>query len=104
MVLSMHHHLYRMKMCYCVLNVVLVLSLSCSQEKVDNARAVELELQHLTASLTNLETADSLDAFLEYYDDHAISMPEYQLTLHGQEEIKTFYREIFNRQNIKKFQ
>jgi ketosteroid isomerase-like protein len=83
---------------------VLILSLSCSQEKKDSTEAVELQLQNLTSTLTNLETTDNLDVFLEYYDDHAITMPEYQLTLRGREEIKTFYREIFYRQNIKKFQ
>jgi len=65
---------------------------------------VEERLQDLTQKLTNLETTDSLDSFLQFYDEHAIVMPEYQLTLHGQEEINSFYREIFNRQNIVAFQ
>ena len=90
-----------------VLILVLLLAVSCLREKTDdvNARtALEQEIQKLTQRLTQLEIADNVDAFLQYYTDYAISMPEYQLTLHGREEIKDFYHEIFSRQNIKAFQ
>src|SRR5687767_7898191 len=88
--------------------VLLFLTLSsCTQEKrrdLMQRRIVEHQLQDLSQKLTNLETTDSLNTFLKYYDDLAIVMPEYQLTLRGRDEIKSFYREIFNRQNIVTFQ
>ncbi len=92
-------------LCFELLIPAVILLLSKKKtETLMQHEIVEEQLQDLTQKLTNLETTDSLDTFLQYYDDHAISMPEYQLTLHGREEIKSFYREIFNRQNIVTFQ
>jgi len=101
----MHYRNQRMKTYHFALLLFPALC-SCSQERrrdFTQHEIVEERLRKLTQKLTNLETTDSLDTFLQFYDDHAIVMPEYQLTLHGQEEIKSFYREIFNRQNIVTF-
>jgi ketosteroid isomerase-like protein len=65
---------------------------------------VKQQLQHLSDLRTQSEENDDLEKFLVYYEENAISMPEYQLTLTGIAEIKGFYKEIFQRQNIKTFQ
>jgi ketosteroid isomerase-like protein len=86
--------------------MVLLIAVSCSKEKNEELLSLEnaeLKLRDLTSKLTNLETADNLDDFLNYYDSSAISMPEYQLTLQGRGEIKNFYREIFFRQKVVEF-
>ncbi len=94
---------------YCIFggSLTLLLLTSCSPEQTDDQNirhTTEQQLQRLTQNLTESETKDDLNAFLEYYDDQTISMPEYQLTLRGRHEIEIFYREIFKRQNIKSFQ
>ena len=52
----------------------------------------------------NIKINDDLRVFLALYAENAISMPEYQPTLQGAKEIETFYKEIFQRQEIKTFQ
>src|SRR5688572_2268989 len=105
----MHNHLRHMKTYHLsVLSLLFFLPIliSCTRGKepdTDSRKRVEQRVEGLTQKLTNLEAADSLDTFLQYYDDDAISMPEYQLTLRGRNEIKSFYREIFNRQKIVTF-
>ena len=101
----MHYRNHRMK-AYKFALLLLPVLFSCRQERSRDStqhEIVEERLRDLTQKLTRLETTDSLDSFLQFYDEHAIVMPEYQLTLHGQEEIKSFYREIFNRQKIVTF-
>ena len=80
---------------------------SCSDEKtVDTTlpNDVEQKLQKLSEILTTSEKNDDLESFLACYDKNVISMPEYQLTLDGINEIAIFYKEIFQRQKIKTFQ
>lgn len=80
---------------------------SCSDEKGEdrtNQYVIEQQLQKLSEALTASEKNDDLKGFLMNYDENAISMPEYQLTLQGISEIEIFYKEIFSRQNIKSFQ
>ncbi|HEX6226930.1 MAG TPA: hypothetical protein VFZ52_21075 [Chryseolinea sp.] len=67
-------------------------------------KRVEVQLKALTAKLTELETTDALDTFIQYYDSQAISMPEYQVSLRGRKKIENFYREIFSRQQVIAFQ
>ncbi len=79
---------------------------SCAKEKAGNApytSGVKEQIQQLSRALTEAEKNDDLKTFLTYYDESAISMPEYQPTLHGIPEIQSFYREIFGRQRIKTF-
>ncbi|HEX5169134.1 MAG TPA: hypothetical protein VFW11_08155 [Cyclobacteriaceae bacterium] len=78
---------------------------SCSNEKGSEAISFASEevLHRLTQKLTEAEVNDDLGAFIQYYDAQAISMPEYQLTLDGLDEIECFYSGIFKRQNIKSF-
>jgi ketosteroid isomerase-like protein len=59
--------------------------------------------QTLSDLLTQSEKDDDLKTFLSCYDENAISMPEYQPTLQGINEIEKYYREIFKKQNIKSF-
>ncbi|HEY3403746.1 MAG TPA: hypothetical protein VGK59_10190 [Ohtaekwangia sp.] len=65
---------------------------------------LEQQLRNQTQLLVTAEIADDLPAFIRYYDEHAISMPEYQLTLHGHAEINRFYSTVFRRQAITSFQ
>lgn len=87
------------------LNILFLLILSCSGNKGKVISSdVEETLQHLTKNLDEAEVNDDLDAFIQYYDENALSMPEYQSTLEGQNEIQSYYSEIFKRQNIKEYQ
>ncbi len=67
--------------------------------KIDKAH-----IQQLSRTLTECEKNDDLESLLAYYDETAISMPEYQPILQGITEIRAFYKEIFGRQHIKAFQ
>lgn len=87
--------------------IALFLLGSCSKEKTrDTAtpNSVNQQLQSLSEIVTEAEKNDDLKTFLAYYDENAISMPEYQPTLQGIKEIEAFYKEIFKRQEIKTFQ
>lgn len=64
-------------------------------------QAVDERLRQLTQLLTQAERQNDLNAFLQRYDEHAICMPEYQLTLQGLQNIRTFYEGIFQRQHVK---
>ncbi|MEM9671929.1 MAG: hypothetical protein ACFB15_26330 [Cyclobacteriaceae bacterium] len=64
------------------------------------SRAVEQQIQKLSELRTAAEKNDDLDNWLTYYDEAAISMPEYQPTLTGIDEISAFYQQIFRRQDI----
>ncbi|MBA4053923.1 MAG: hypothetical protein C0490_04355 [Marivirga sp.] len=91
-------------LCSCIVASALT---CCSDKKTSDAtthQTTELQLQDLSKKLTEAETTDDLQAFLQHYDDKAISMPEYQLTLDGRQHIEGFYREMFDHQNIKIFQ
>lgn len=80
---------------------------SCSKGKTQDSALlnnVEDQIQKLNKTLTDAEKNDDLESFLAVYDENAISMPEYQPTLQGSREIKAFYQEIFQRQNIKTFE
>ncbi len=61
-------------------------------------------LQQLTDAMTDAEKNDSLEQYLSFYSNNTISMPEYQLTLTGMEELKPYYSEIFRRQKINSLQ
>jgi ketosteroid isomerase-like protein len=81
---------------------------ACSLEKRSDDAALrqstEQQLRELTQQLTEAEISDDLPAFLKYCDTHTLSMPEYQLTLSGVNEIEVYYHEIFKRQSIRSFQ
>jgi len=66
--------------------------------------SVEQQLQRLTEQLTEAEAGDKLEEFIVHYDEHAISMPEYQTTLDGRMAIRNFYDQLFRRQIVKFFQ
>src|SRR5690606_37432905 len=95
---------------YPLLFFAFFLVVSCSEEKTktsetssDDIEQVEQQILNLCKKLTGAEKNNDLEGFLVYYDDDAISMPEYQPTLTGKNEIKAYYEEIFKRQYIKKF-
>src|SRR5688572_27710117 len=92
---------------YRILILLLSVTACHSEEGVNEEqfhRSVEQKLEGLTQKLTEAEATDNLHAFIGYYDERAISMPEYQITLDGQMGIENFYRKIFSRQRIKSFQ
>jgi ketosteroid isomerase-like protein len=92
---------------YCIF-ILLLFFIACSPEKVDDdtnlRQSTEQQLRDLSQQLHEAEISDDLSAYLKHYDEHAISMPEYQLTLKGVDEIRMYYNEIFKRQNIQSFQ
>lgn len=80
---------------------------SCSEEQTGDttlSNTVKQQLQKLSETFTESEKNNDLESFLAYYDRNAISMPEYQPTLNGINEIRVFYKEIFQRQKLKTFQ
>ncbi len=85
--------------------ILFFLFISCAgRTPTVEMETAENELRQLTRQLTDAEIADDLETFLEHYNPDAVSMPEYQLTLEGQDEIGNFYREIFARQKIRSFE
>jgi ketosteroid isomerase-like protein len=83
--------------------IALVLFGSCSE--VDTGKSalpdtIEQRLEKLAEVRTAAEKADDLESFLKYYDSNAISMPEYQPTLTGTNEIRQYYQAIFRRQQV----
>lgn len=87
--------------------LLLMLLGSCSAEKIENIptlEAINWKIEKLSESHTEAEKNDNLESFIAFYDENAISMPEYQPMLNGNSEIEAFYQEIFRRQSIKVFQ
>lgn len=85
------------------ISMLLILS-SCSWATIGQParkKNIRQELQKLTDLLTEAERKDDLQSFLKFYEQNAISMPEYQPVLNGVKEIEVFYGEIFARQRIK---
>jgi ketosteroid isomerase-like protein len=95
---------------FCIITFcfALVFLVSCSKEKAEKEATLpegsEQQLRKLSEALTVSETNDDLNSFMTQYTENAISMPEYQPILQGNEEIKNFYKEIFERQKIKAFE
>lgn len=88
----------------------LFLVVSCSEEKDKtpgtssaSAEQVEEKIINLCKIRTEAEKNNAIEGFLALYNENAISMPEYQPTLTGIDEIKNYYKEIFKRQEIKLF-
>lgn len=97
----------KIKYFYFAVSIALLVMTSCDTRKADTLELrqnAEQQLQRITEKITGSEINDDLGTFLQYYHAEAISMPEYQLTLQGQQEIGNFYRDIFARQKIKTFQ
>ena len=70
----------------------------------NHTNTIKGKLQKLSEVLVASEKKDDLENFLTCYDTNVICMPEYQITLNGMNEIKAFYKEIFQRQKIKSLQ
>lgn len=90
-----------------IMCIVLFIFHSCSKEKkgdVTLPKTIERQLQNLSEIRTTAEKNNDLQNFLAIYSENALSMPEYQQTLTGIDEIEAYYEEIFQRQNIKIFQ
>gem|GEM_PF-2774725 len=88
---------------YCGLTMLGPCSRTIAQDNVLSKKIVQ-GLRNLSQIRTAAEKNDDLEGFLKCYDTLAISMPEYQVTLTGLNEIRSYYREIFQRQNIRTFQ
>ena len=95
------------KIPYCsILLLLMLLAVSCSKEISQTPAAVKdykQQVQFLTDQRAAFEQQNDLPAFLSYYTDQAISMPEYQPALTGRAEIELFYRELFARQDVQEF-
>lgn len=81
---------------------ILLFALSCSTKTPERDFYSEKKQQvsELSKALFEAEKSDDLQAFLSYYKDEAISLPEFQLMLVGKDRIKVFYKEIFQRQSV----
>jgi ketosteroid isomerase-like protein len=94
-----------MKLVACIVrSFVLIITISCTKENEtpDNIHAEdEQNLRSLTQQLDDAEVSENLGECIALYEENAISMPEYQVTLGGRNEIENYYREIFKRQRIK---
>ncbi|WKN46040.1 hypothetical protein [Tunicatimonas pelagia] len=73
---------------------------NAQNEGIIVSEAVEQQIQKLSKLRTTAEKNDDLESFLTYYHEDAISMPEYQPTLTGIDEITAFYQQIFRQQDI----
>lgn len=83
---------------------LIFLLISCAKEKSSDQVPpdnIHQQLQKLSEKLAEAEEKDDLKKYISYYDEKAISMPEYQTILQGSDQIETFYETIFERQNIK---
>ena len=81
-----------------------ILNASCveKEDSKKNVNAhVEQDIKLVTQQLDEAEVNAQLGECVAHYTDRAISMPEYQTTLAGRNEIENYYREIFNKQLIK---
>jgi ketosteroid isomerase-like protein len=74
----------------------------CSPPEEDAAlrSSREAEIRRLTAQMTAAEEIDNLVAYLMCYDPQAVVMPEFQPALEGVEAVRTYYRQIFARQQV----
>ncbi|MGA0555234.1 YybH family protein [Larkinella sp. VNQ87] len=63
--------------------------------------SIQQRLQQHSEALVTAEKNGDLDRFLHSYAPNAIVMPEYQLTRTGLREIREFYQELFQRQQIR---
>jgi len=84
--------------------LIIIMTISCAGKKgpqeISN-RQIEQEIRLLTQDLDEKEANAQLTGCLDHYADQAISMPEYQTTLAGRNEIENYYRDIFKKQHIK---
>lgn len=81
-------------------------SCSCAEANTIETpiKSIDQRIKKLSALHTAFEIDDDLEAFIKFYDENAICMPEYQPTLQGKNKIEAFYKEIFQRQNIQSFE
>ncbi len=84
--------------------LLLLFGLRPISAKAQITDALEKQIKQFSAARTEAEKTDDLEAFLAFYDEDAISMPEYQPLLHGLADITAYYQEIFPRQAVKTFQ
>ncbi|MEO7991204.1 MAG: hypothetical protein ABI663_16760 [Chryseolinea sp.] len=89
-------------------SLIVVLALSCTAKEESTTDTLkqkhEQQIKLLTQKITEAEFHNQLQEFLDHYEDHAIIMPEYQVTLSGRSEVHDYYAEMFKRQHIKTFQ
>lgn len=79
------------------------LLISCAPD-LSSSRGTEKLLREHSKIHAQAEMDNDLETFLTFYDDSVISMPEYQVSLRGQNEIRSFYNETFDRQNLKMYE
>lgn len=86
----------------CPLLAIVTISCADTDETMEQLRArSEQSLRALTQKLDDSELNTNVDGCLNLYDDNAISMPEYQATLTGRNEIEKYYREINRKLRVK---
>ena len=88
-----------------LLIVFTVIPVACIYAQPDaKVKVLKDRLQKLSGILSLAEKNDDMKSFMAFYEENAISMPEYQPVLRGIKEINSFYKEIFKRQKIKTYQ
>jgi ketosteroid isomerase-like protein len=77
---------------------------SCQQQPAPKDKSVDFidEISKRSSSRFESEKNNDLKQFLALFSKDAISLPEYQPTLKGIDEISRFYDTLFARQNVKK--
>lgn len=87
---------------------IVIFALSCAPKADPSAETTtqktEQQITLLSKKMTEAELRSQLPKVMDYYDHRALSMPEYQLTLTGRNQIQEYYAEMFKRQQIKTFQ
>lgn len=85
------------------ISILFALALSsCSSQNTNLSSLDEQKqlIEEISETLNAAELSDNVESLLSFYQTDAISMPEFQLTLVGKNQIGRYYSEIFQRQNV----
>ncbi len=77
-----------------------VCAMSLHAQTSEPSGALQSRLQQLSDRLSTAEKNDDIKGVLAFYEEDAISMPDYQPMLRGTNEIGPYYTEIFRRQKV----
>jgi len=86
--------------------LVIISFISCSEKKIESGKSkvdFRKKLQEISTLFIESEKNNDLKSRLDYYTTEIISMQEYQPTISGKDELKKYYSEIYDRQNIESY-
>ncbi|MBT31334.1 MAG: hypothetical protein CMO01_16895 [Thalassobius sp.] len=80
---------------------------ACTTKKYENTdleeasnKTVDTRILEMNELFINSILNENLEDRLKYYSDEILCMPEFQLSMRGTEMIKTYYSEIFKREEV----